>query len=256
VTPHNVEADTHVYDYIGQAIRSVAPWEKDSHDARMAAGLLVYRNNVRAAFLNTLRDSFPVIHRLVGEEFFRYLAHEYFHAYPPSSPLVAKYGHHMPEFLETFEAASSLPYLPDTARMELAWLSAYHAAEADTLQPAEFLLRLSEAPETARIILHPSIRIIQSQYPVHTIWLHNKCERAETLKLPNSGERIVVKRPAHTVYTEVVAEGVFNALAAIAQGRHVDEVCQVLGEGDEYSLADILQDIAAMNIVTAVQAPA
>lgn len=252
VTLHEAEIDARVYGGLGRAIRSAAPPDA-AQGARIAAGVIVYRNNVRASFLRALRDTFPVVHRLVGEEFFRYLAHEYFRAHPASSPLAARYGDRFPKFLESFEAASGLPYLPDTARLELAWLGAYHAAEADVLEPVEVLARLIDAPEAVRVSLHPSTRMMQSSFPVHAIWLHNKNESREKLKLPASGERIVLKRPAHTVFTETVSSSVFNLLIALAEGRSFSEaLTMALESGDGAPPADIVQTIATMNIVTAI----
>lgn len=258
MTPHDAEADARVYHGIGQAIRSAAPTDLTnggrSHGQRVAAGIAVYRNNVRAALLRVLHDTFPVIHRLVGEEFFRYLAHEYFHAHPPSSPLVVRYGDSLPEFLCSFEPASGLPYLPDIARLELAWLGSYHAAEADCMEPERFFALLGEVPEADIFQLHPSVRLISSPFPIHTIWLHNKSESAEKLHLPESGECVVIKRPAHRVFTETTSEPVWAALRALQQGKTFSAaITTAIEEGSENAAADIIRKIATMNVITAVR---
>lgn len=256
MTPHEAETDARVYDGLGRAIRSVAPPDA-AEDARVAAGVIVYRNNVRAAFLRTLRDTFPVVHRLVGEEFFRRLGHEYFHAHPPSQPLASRYGDSFPSFLASFEAASGLPYLPDTARLELAWLGAYHAAEAGLLETGEFLGLLTDDPGIVRVVLHPSVRLVKSQFPVHTIWLHNKSQRVDKLKLPTAGEHVVVKRPAHKVLTDTVSSSVFNTLMAISGGCRLGEALAIAMKDDSSATpAEIVQSIATMNIVTAVRGAA
>lgn len=252
VTPHEAEADARAYDGIGLAIRSAA-LPVPTRDARATAGVIVYRNNVRAAFLRALRDTFPVVHRLVGEEFFRYLAHEYFHAHPPSDQLVSRYGDRFPAFLASFEAASGLPYLPDTARLELAWLGAYHAAEAESLEPADFFTQLGSDIEGARIVLHPSVRLVQSRFPIHEIWLHNRNERSEKLNPPASGDHIVVRRPSHKVFTEIVSRPVFNTLAAIDAGCcFAEALTETLERDSAASPAEIIQSIATMNVIIAV----
>ena len=48
----------------------------------------------------------------------------------PRSAIIAEYGDDLPDFIEGFEAASSVPYLADVARIEMAWTQAYHAADA------------------------------------------------------------------------------------------------------------------------------
>ena len=257
MTPHDAEADARVYHGLGQAIRSVAPADlSDSgkpHGARVAAGITVYRNNVRAAYLRVLQDTFPVIHRLVGEEFFRYLAHEYFHTHSPSGPLVARYGDKLPEFLRSFEPAAGLPYLPDVARLELAWLGSYHAAEADCMELERFFALLREDPETNALQLHPSVRLVKSPFPIHTIWLHNKSGSADKLRLPEAGECVVVKRPAHRVFTEIISETVWAVLIALQQGKTFSAaITTAIEDNDEAATADIIRKIATMNVITAV----
>ncbi len=257
MTLHDAEADARIYQGICQAIRSVAPADLSDggrpRDARVAAGITVYRNNVRAAYLRVLHDTFPVIHRLVGEEFFRYLAHEYFHTHPPSSPLVARYGDNLPEFLHSFEPAAGLPYLTDVARLEPAWLSSYHAAEADCMEPERFFALLEEDPDTNAFQLHPSVRLVKSPFPIHAIWLHNKSSSAEKLRLPEAGECVVIKRPAHRVFTETTSEPVWAALTALQQGKTFNAAfTSAMGDDDADVAADVIRKIATMNVITAV----
>lgn len=258
MTPHDAEADARIYHGLGQAIRSVAPADLSDggrpRDARVAAGITVYRNNVRAAYLRVLHDTFPVIHRLVGEEFFRYLAHEYFHTHPPSCPLVARYSDGLPDFLHSFEPAAGLPYLPDVARLELAWLGSYHAAEADCMESERFFALLGEDPDTNAFQLHPSVRLVKSPFPIHIIWLHNKSGSAEKLRLPEAGECVIVKRPAHRVFTATTSEPVWTALRALQQGKTFSAaITTAIEDSSENAAADIIRKIATMNVITAVR---
>ena len=56
-------------------------------------------------------------------------------ATPPTSPLLFEYGRDFPDFIERYEYAQSMPWLADVARIERAWLDAYHAADAEPLAP-------------------------------------------------------------------------------------------------------------------------
>src|SRR3546814_6399821 len=55
---------------------------------------------------------------------------------PPHSHIMLDYGASFPDFIERFKPATTLPYLADVARIERAWIEAYHAAEAPALDPA------------------------------------------------------------------------------------------------------------------------
>jgi len=63
------------------------------------------------------------------------VAGHFVRAHPPSSPLMMFYGSEFPVFLEGFEPAKQLPYLPDMARLEHARRLAFHAADDPILTP-------------------------------------------------------------------------------------------------------------------------
>jgi hypothetical protein len=83
------------------------------------------------------------------------MARSYVALAPPSSPIMLDYGAGFPDFIGAFEPAKCLPYLQDVARIERAWIEAYHAVEAEPLASAVFTL----SPQTTcRISVLPCIR--------------------------------------------------------------------------------------------------
>src|SRR6202000_2908803 len=93
----------------------------------------VYRNNVTVSLIDALAAIYPAVQRITGSEFFRAMARFHVRAPPPTSPLLFEYGREFPAFIESYEYAQDLPWLADTARIERAWLDAYHAADATAL---------------------------------------------------------------------------------------------------------------------------
>ena len=67
--------------------------------------------------------------RITGVEFFRAMARFHIRETPPASPLLFEYGRDFPAFIERYEYAQGMPWLADVARIERAWLDAYHAAD-------------------------------------------------------------------------------------------------------------------------------
>ena len=90
----------------------------------------VYRNNVTVSLIDALAATYPAVQRITGVEFFRAMARFHVRAMPPTSPLLFEYGREFPAFIEGYEPAQDMPWLADTARIERAWLDAYHAADA------------------------------------------------------------------------------------------------------------------------------
>ncbi len=95
-----------------------------------APRLAVYRNNVVASLIDALATTFPVVHQLVGTDFFRAMAAVFVRQAPPSSPVLARYGDGFAAFVRHFGPAAGLPYLADVACLEFARVRAYHAADA------------------------------------------------------------------------------------------------------------------------------
>jgi len=187
--------------------------------------LAIYKNNVYTQLVGALRDSYPAVHRLTGEEFFRFAATEYMHAYRPRSPMLLGYGKNFPGFLKGFDPASSVPYLPDVARLEQLYLESYHAAEAIPLPKAAFPPYLSESFTQPDLRLHPSARLMASPYPVSRIWEVNVQSSAIEGKqrIPGGAEYLLIVRPRATVEVRRISRGAHAVLTAIARGFSVPE---------------------------------
>ena len=107
----------------------------------------IYRNNVTVSLVDALAAVFPAVQRIAGVEFFRAMARLYVRETPPRSPLLFEYGHDFPRFVERYEYARQMPWLADVARIERAWLDAYHAADANSLCADD----LADAPSWERL---------------------------------------------------------------------------------------------------------
>jgi hypothetical protein len=135
-----------------------------------AGRLEVYRNTFVSVLVNALRLSYPAVQKLVGEEFFEGAARLFIAAHPPASACLDDYGDAFPDFLAAFEAASSLPYLPEVAALEWQVCRALHARDAETLDP-RCLMRLNEDDRgRLRFVPHPSVALLETRYPADLIW--------------------------------------------------------------------------------------
>src|SRR4051794_6138522 len=137
---------------------------------RVSRRFSVYRNNVVVSLTEALATRFPVCLALVGDEFFRAMTRLYIEMSPPRSPLLMTYGDDLAEFIEAFPPARSIPYLGDIARLEAARTRAYHAVDAVSMGVDELAALGSRGWAKARVVLHPSIEVISSAYPIVTIW--------------------------------------------------------------------------------------
>jgi len=67
-----------------------------------------------------------------------------------------------------------MPWLADTARIERAWLDAYHAADAKPLTPAALAAVPREKLADLVFITHPATQIVRSRFSAVTIVAANR----------------------------------------------------------------------------------
>jgi hypothetical protein len=137
-----------------------------------AGRFAVYRNNLFASLIDALVDTFPVLQALVGEEFFRAMGKEFVRLTPPRSRIMAYYGAGFADFVEEFFPARSIPYLADVARLEMARVMAYHAADCSPIDSQRLQAALGDSQQLLSLCLslHPSVQTIGSPYAVGTLW--------------------------------------------------------------------------------------
>lgn len=158
----------------------------------VARRFAVYRNNVAVSLRAALAVRFPAIRRLVGDEFFAALAGLYAETNRPRSPVLSEWGEGFADFLAAFPPLAAHPYMADVARIEYARGRAFHAADAPPVDPQ----RLAAAdPERLRLILHPSVTLLDLDHPAVSIWARNQ-PGGEGLALAQGPETALILRDA------------------------------------------------------------
>jgi hypothetical protein len=191
----------------------------------------VYRNNVVAGLVNALKNRFPVVEKIVGEEFFAAMARAFVTKRPPRTPVLARYGDDFAAFVAMFEPARELAYLADVARLETARTRAYHADDAAPVGANAFAALDANAVDALRIDLHPSAQIVRSSHPIVTIWAMNSGERTLAPIEKWYGEDALVIRPHLDVEVRLLPPGGAVFLLALTEG------CP-LGAAADAALAD------------------
>lgn len=186
---------------------------------RPARRFSVYRDNVAVGLIRALAVRFPATERIVGEEFFAAMAHAFIGRHPPRSPLLLRYGEDFPNFIERFEPAAGLPYLPDVTRLEMARGKAYHAADQAPLDTSVLAAFPAERLPGLGFVLHPSAALVRSPHPIVTIWAMNTGELPLAPIEDWIGEDALVIRPHLTVLVQRLPAGGAAFLDALASGR-------------------------------------
>jgi hypothetical protein len=206
--------------------------------------LQLYRNNLVISLTEALAAVYPVVQRLVGDDFFRIACRDYIPQFPPRQAPLHEFGKDLPGFIRTYEPAASLPYLADVAALEWAWHRAYHAADADKLD----VMSLQQVPERQqgelRFTLHPAVQLVKSDYPVHRIWQVNQegFNGEDEVSLDEGGVCIAVLRPQLEVLVQAVPCAEWEFLSALDAGCTLDQAVDAAGRVDQvFDLATVLR---------------
>ncbi|MGH7757061.1 MAG: DNA-binding domain-containing protein [Vulcanimicrobiaceae bacterium] len=204
----------------------------------------VYRNNVMVGLVSALQARFPATRKIAGEDFFKGAAKFFAATQPPRSPLMMYYGDAFPAFLADFAPTREVPYLADVARLEAARTRAYHAAEAKPLPPAALSGGFPEALAGMQFILHPSVEIVASDYPIVTIWAMNSGEIDLAPITDWRGEDALVSRPGFDVEVRRLPPGGKTFLQNLAARNPLGEAAAAALAGNPSF--DIAANLAAL----------
>jgi len=184
-------------------------------------GVRAYRNNVFGNLAGALAGAYPIVRKIVGEEFFTAMAHEYARAHPSAGGDLNEYGARLPSFLGSFAHTRDLPYLPDVARMEWVAHIAYYAAEPEQRGDLPFRLATGSAP-------------MRSDWPLARLWeVHQDGYRGEiSVDFAPGPYRILVFRPVWRVEVQPITLGEYRFIAGAGRGEPLGELLEAAVELD------------------------
>jgi Putative DNA-binding domain len=179
----------------------------------------VYRNNVIVSLIDALAATYPAVQRITGVDFFRAMARSHIRATPPASPLLFEYGRDFPAFIAGYEYAQDMPWLADTARIERAWLDAYHAADVPPLSPDALAAVPPDTLGDLVFTAHPATGIVRSTYPAVAIFAMNRVEGPVTPLESSAAEDALVTRPEMEVTVRLLPPGGAAFLTSLIGGE-------------------------------------
>lgn len=223
-----------------------------------AVRLAVHRNNVLVSLIDALAETFPVVQQLVGEAFFRAMAAAFVRDAPPRSRVLAHYGEAFAGFVERFEPAASVPYLADVARLEMARVRAFHAADAEPVSDEVVALALAHADraDELRMTLHPSVSVSSSAYAVVSLWAAHQGEGDLASIDIGRAEQAMVLRQGLDVLVLPLPPGAAEFVIRLQQSRPLGEAAAAALDRDAgFDLTAALGLCLQHGAVTAIELP-
>jgi hypothetical protein len=176
----------------------------------------IYRNTVESVLIGALRITYPIVDKLVGAAFFDATALAFARTSPPAVGCLNDWGGEFPVFLETFDPAASLAYLPDVARLEWAISCAMNAPDVPILLPQNATLPL---------LRHPSFSLVAINWPVMEIRQAVLDDDFSSLKLSPGPRWLAISRYGEDILMRPLSEEAASFTRLLLTNAHftVDE---------------------------------
>lgn len=224
-------------------------WNGSDPEFRFA----IYRNNVMVSLIDALADTYPVVQTLVGEEFFRAMARVFAQTNPPRSKIMACYGRDFADFIASFPPAASVPYLADVARLEMTRVMAYHAADVASIHTEALQAALSDPEQllSLRLVLNPSVHVIDSTFAILAIWTAHQDETSMPSVDPDLSQSVLVYRTGLDVNALELAAGTSAFVSALLTGHFLIDAAQAASMMDrEFDLTNALTLLLRLQLIT------
>jgi hypothetical protein len=215
--------------------------------------LAIYRNNAFSNLRGALQSIYPVVNKLVGADFFNHTANEFVRVTPSVSGDLHDFGEAYADFLQDFEPAKPLVYLPDVAKLEWACHRVFHAADHAGLDLKKLGAISPEQYSELRFDLHPATVLMSSNYPTLKIWQVNQHDFAgdQSVDLNQGGNHLLVSREVDfTVRVEALAAGDYAFLQALKEKNNLEIAAdKALAANVDFDLGESLQRWVTQNIL-------
>ena len=171
--------------------------------------------------LDGLTTHFPVTRRVAGDESFDAMVRRFI-AIERSRPATRfPNWEAFPNFLRGQGKVASLEYVADIAELEMARGKAKYAADALPIGAHAFPSLPAERLRRLRLVLHPSIFLVASRFPIVTIWETNQSEHENGRVDRWRAECALVARPFLEVEVRRLPPGGHAFISALSQGRTI-----------------------------------
>jgi hypothetical protein len=113
--------------------------------------------------------------------------------------------------------------LPDIARLENAWVEAYHAEDASVAAVGALAALNPDRLAETRITFHPAARLLRFATPAATVWASAQVSNRSVAPTEGPGEDALIARPDCDVRVRVLPPGGYDFALKMREGATLIE---------------------------------
>ncbi len=212
----------------------------------------IYQNNARETFRKSLGASYPVIERLVGAACFEGLALKFMREQPSRSGDLQRFGAGFADFLAGIYATTQFAYLTDVARLEWALEEVHLEPDETPLDPAELSTVAPDDLANLTFRVRRAVRLIQSPFPILSIWRANQPEADARVDLDKGAECVAVLRRGDDLEMHPLDHAAFELASRLADASSLQQAWEAVTDecDDVPELATALQSVMRLGLLS------
>lgn len=189
--------------------------------------LSIYKNNIHATLIQTLKSIYPLIVKLVGSDFFLVAAKEYIKQYPSRSGNLHDYGEYFSDFVTHYDPVKNLIYLSEVAEFEWICHQLFFAADHASFDINELEKLSPEEYDHIRFILHPASQLKKFHFPILRIIELCQGEIDDTIDIGEGSVNLLIIRRKLEISLVTLTNAEFSFLTAVQDGLSLAEALEI-----------------------------
>ncbi len=188
----------------------------------------VYREQFWLRHIASLEEDFPTLVDLLGADGFRTLGERYLERFPPSHYELRFLSRDMERFLRADERYASDGLLAECARIEWAFIDAYHAADPTPFDATPLATASPDAVLLCRFEMLAALRLVVTEFPVHEFREAVRAEgRTGAVSRPARREvHLAIFRVGDALRSYELEPASHAVLAALKEGLPLGQACE------------------------------
>jgi len=193
--------------------------------------IAIYAEGYQLRLIEALQDSYPALHTLMGDDDFESLCLEYIDNYPSKHFSIRYFGLHLAEFLCENQDYKNSELLQEMARFEWALRGAFDSQDQLVLNLSDLSQIEPEQWSELRFYLHPSIRILNLNWNVPSLWkaIELEAEPQSPEQNPSTVNWIIWRPELETHFRSMTNEEAVG-FDLIKQGKSFGELCESMAK--------------------------
>jgi hypothetical protein len=208
----------------------------------------------RSDLIELLAARYSAIRRLVGELSFRVVARRFILSYRPSGVVANSFGDRFPGFIRSLGNAACIEYVADVAELEMLRHKARYAPHVRPLAELALSSLQAERLNGLRVVLHPSVCLVQSRFPIVTAWENNQINSGDGMIERWVAEAAIVAWPFLEVEVRRLPLGGYAFLRELSDGKTVATAVGIATEvAPKFDVVSSLRLIDDAKVVVGIQ---